>query len=93
MFNEIMEKLEHTETGENVSLSPPGRGEGRQVVRDLRPVEGEEGHGEASLRAEELVDDLVLGRNPCNCKSVNTSELSSKQGHIPQGKYDMAVKR
>ena len=52
-------------------------------VRDLRPVEGDERHGEASLRAEELVNDLVVRGNPRNPGEVREGSEEVAGNEVP----------
>lgn len=58
------EPEEEHEPGRDVRGGPPGRRERGANVRNLGPVEGDEGHAQAGVVPEELVDDDVFRRNP-----------------------------
>lgn len=54
------------EARRDVCFSPPGRGERRTDVRDLKPVEGDERHTKATGVTEELVNLDVVWHNPAD---------------------------
>ena len=58
------EPEEEHEAERDVRRGPPRRRERGADVRDLRPVEGDEGHAEAAVVPEQLVDDDIVGRDP-----------------------------
>ena len=71
---------EDEETSHDVSFCPPGCGERTDDKGDLCPVECDDAHSEASLIAEELVDDDVVWGNPTGPSEVAES-LEEVTGH------------
>ena len=85
---EVEDRGEHPEepheAGGDVRGRPPRGREGRADVRDLGPVEGDEGHAQAREVSEQLVDDEVVGRNPADPVEVAEGLEDVAREEVPE---------